>query len=103
MLRINIEKASLKNTKYRKIIYTDDNIQIVLMSLKSGEDIEKEIHEGSQFIRVESGNGWAKIGDRKVMLKDGVAITIPPGVEHYIKSTRGLKLYTIYSPPEHEV
>lgn len=103
MLRLNIEKETIKNKQYRKIIYTDKNIQLVLMNLYPGEEIEKETHVGSQFIRVEEGFGWATVGDKKFILKDGVSITIPPNTEHYVKSTQGLKLYTIYSPPEHDI
>ena len=101
---IDIEEATKRNTNYREVIYTDENIQIVLMGLIEGEDIPKEVHGGTQFIRVESGRGLAIVGGKKYKLEDGSSITIPPHHEHYIKnnSSEMLKLYSIYSPPEHD-
>jgi mannose-6-phosphate isomerase-like protein (cupin superfamily) len=105
---INIENETLKNTNYRKVINTNKTQQIVLMSLQPGEDIPIEIHSNtSQFIRVEKGTGVAFIGKlatKKIKLKDGVSLTVPPKTWHYIKNTSqkdDLKLYSIYSPPEH--
>lgn len=100
----NIESETISNIQYRKVISTDKHMQLVLMSLNPGEDIPEEIHKGSQFIRVEAGKGFAIIGGKKKLLKDGVAVKIPAGTKHYIKNTSRdarLKLYTLYSPPEH--
>ncbi len=101
---LNIEKETQDNANYRKVIYTDSNIQIVLMNLQPGEDIPKETHSGTQFIRVEGGWGEAIVSDKVYTLSDGMVITIPPFNEHYIRNTSGipLTLYSIYSPPEHE-
>ena len=101
---VNIEKATIKNVNYRKVIYTDENIQIALMGLIEGEDIPFETHYGTQFIRVESGRGLAIVEGKKYNLEDGSSITIPPHHKHYVKnnSKEILKLYTIYSPPEHK-
>ena len=101
ILNVNIRHETITNQDYRKILYTDVNMQVVLMSLPAGQHIPEETHVGSQFIRVELGAGWAIIGDIKIMLDEGIAVTIPPNVKHYIHSTSGLKLYTIYSPPQH--
>ena len=103
MYRQNIESDTVANTLYRKVEYTTPQMQLVLMSIPNGVDIGSEIHpKTTQFVRVESGTGVAVIGDRKVYLKDGVAIVIPPNTRHNIKSTsQNLKLYTLYSPPEH--
>jgi mannose-6-phosphate isomerase-like protein (cupin superfamily) len=102
----NIEKETLKNNNYRKVLYTvKGKNQLVLMSLNPGEDIPEEVHTNiSQFFRVESGKGYAKIDDKRYMLKDGFTIIIPPGSKHYIKNTsknQKLKMYSIYSPENH--
>lgn len=99
----NIETKTIKNKNYRKVVYTDKNIQIVYMSLNANEDIPREKHTHiSQFIRVEAGTATVEINNKKYNLKDGDAIVIPPGTWHYVKNTGDyLKLYTIYSKPEH--
>src|SRR4030067_1216452 len=106
-----IEDETLRNTNYRQVIYTG-KFQLVLMSLMPGEDIPEEVHmELDQFIRVESGKGTLTLwkGDLSTnadeyLLEDGVSVFIPAGIRHYIKNTDSkdpLKLYTIYSGPEH--
>ena len=102
----NIEKETLKNNNYRKVLYTVKNqMQLVLMSLNPGETIPDEVHPNlSQFMRVESGKGRAIIGNKKYLLKDGITIIIPPGTNHFIKNTSKidkLKLYSIYSSDHH--
>ena len=105
-LAINIEESSLLNPTFRYVIYTDDNMQIALMSLLPGQDIDMEIHQGvTQFVRIELGFGKAIIGNNEVDLSNGTAITIPPGTSHKIVNTSRdmpMKLYTIYSPPVHD-
>lgn len=102
MFKGNIEQLTINNTYYRKVLNTTPNQQLVLMALKKTEDIPKEKHHGTQFIRVEEGTGYAIIGGHKYKLSDGIVVVIPPHTWHYIKATSNLKLYTIYSPPEHE-
>ncbi|MBI2635191.1 MAG: cupin domain-containing protein [Parcubacteria group bacterium] len=100
----NIEKASLENENFRQVLYTAKNSQLVLMSLKPGEEIGEEIHALDQFIRVEKGAGKAILDDIEYIIEDGSAIVIPAGTKHNIINTSAdaeLKLYTIYSPPEH--
>lgn len=104
----NIEKDTINNTNYRKVISTQANIQLVLMSLKPNEEIGNEIHENiDQFFRIEKGKGKAiiKTGDKyeEFELTDGNIIIIPKGTYHNIINTGSddLKLYTIYSPPNH--
>ena len=101
---LNIEKATLKNNHFRKVIYTDKKQQIVLMSLKEGEFIHKEKHNGTQFFRIESGIGIAKVNGKTIKLKDGISLSVPGGVFHEIINTskEPLKLYTVYSPPQHK-
>lgn len=102
-LVINITEATIKNKYYRHVIHTTRDMQLVLMSLRPGEDIPGEIHEGTQFVRVESGQGEVTIDNIIYPLKDDTSISIPPGHWHYFKATGpdDLKLYSIYSPPEH--
>ena len=104
MFSLNIEKKTVKNTNYRKVVYTDKFQQLALMCLLPGEDIPLEKHNGTQFFRVESGNGLATVGKSKKKLKDGISFIIPKNTHHYVVNTsksNPLKLYTIYSPPQH--
>jgi len=102
---LDIEKATLENTYYRRVLYTTKENQIVLMSIPPGEDIPCEIHHNiTQFIRIEAGQGEARIGKNVYNLKDGIALDIPAGAAHQIINTSSvetLKLYSVYSPPEH--
>lgn len=101
----NIEKETLKNNNYRKVLHTGKHIQLVAMSLKPGEDIPFEVHEGhDQFIRVESGSAKVVIGKKAFNLKDDDVVIIPAGHRHYVcndSKFKPLKLYTLYAPPEH--
>lgn len=101
----NIERDTLSNEDFRRVLFTGRNTQLVLMTLKPGEDIGRETHdEHDQFIRVEGGRGVAMLGGKEHALSDGVAVVIPAGVEHNIINTSAdsaLRLYTLYSPPEH--
>lgn len=101
----NIEKVTLENQLFRKVLYTAHNSQLVLMSLKPGEEIGKEIHNLDQFIRCEAGNGKAILDGVEHDLSDGYAIVVPSGAEHNIvntSATEPMKLYTVYSPPNHK-
>lgn len=101
----NIERETLSNEDFRRVLFTGRNTQLVLMTLKPGEDIGRETHEEhDQFIRVEAGRGVAMLAGKEHPLSDGVAVVIPAGVEHNIINTSAdspLRLYTLYSPPEH--
>lgn len=104
MFSINIEKITLKNNHYRKVLYTDPQQQLVVMSLSPGEDIPQESHNGSQFFRIEEGNGVALVKKKRVILKDGTSLIVPKNTKHTIKNTsktNSLKMYSIYSPPQH--
>jgi mannose-6-phosphate isomerase-like protein (cupin superfamily) len=101
----DIEQITMDNNSYRKVLYTGTRQQFVLMSITPGDNIPKEIHpDTDQFIRVEEGNGLAIVEGINYELKDNIGIIIPAGKEHEIKNTgsTNLKLYSIYSPPEHE-
>lgn len=102
----DIEELTLNNSNFREVLYTAKNSQLVVMSLKPGEDIGLEVHEdGDQFFRFEKGTGTAIINDSKYDISDGVSLVIPQGASHNIintSETEDLKLYTIYSPPHHK-
>jgi mannose-6-phosphate isomerase-like protein (cupin superfamily) len=102
---VNIEKKSLDNKYFREVLFTGPHSQLVVMSLVPGEDIGLETHHGvDQFIRVEAGKGKAILNGKEHNLEDGSAVVIPSGTKHNIVNTsrtEPLKLYTIYSPPQH--
>lgn len=102
--KANIEKLTLENRRFRKILFTTNQMQLVLMSLEPGEEIGREKHSGiTQFIRIEKGKGLAEVGSKRYRLKDGDCIIIPSGKYHNIINTgkNRLKLYTLYAPPAH--
>lgn len=101
----NIEKETLENENFRKVLYTGKNSQLVLMSLKAGEEIGMEVHEeNDQFFRFERGKGKVLIDGNEYEVMDGSAIVVPAGAEHNIMNVGDddLKLYTIYSPAHHK-
>jgi mannose-6-phosphate isomerase-like protein (cupin superfamily) len=102
----NIEKATLENNYFRKVLYSGKHSQLVLMSLKPKEEIGLEIHaENDQFFRFEKGQGKCIIDNNEYLVEDGSAIIVPAGAEHNIiniSETDELKLYTIYSPAHHK-
>lgn len=100
----NIEKLSIENECFRKVLYTSKNSQLVVMSLKPGEDIGEEIHQLDQFIRCEAGVGKAVLDGVTHKISNGFSIVVPAGAKHNIintSSSEALKLYTVYSPPNH--
>lgn len=101
----NIEKLTLENQDFRRVLYTAKNSQLVLMSIAPGDDIGAEVHDLDQFLRIESGDGKAMLNGIEYPVSDGTAIVVPAGLEHNIintSETEFLKLYSIYSPPEHK-
>lgn len=105
-LKIAIEKSTLENDNFRKVLYTSSHSQLVLMCLKPKEEIGEEIHEeNDQFFRFESGHGKCLIDGNEYTVSDGDAVIIPAGAKHNILNTddaKELKMYTIYSPPHHK-
>ena len=103
----DIEKLTLENTDYRRVIFTGNYSQLVLMSIPVGEDIEFEIHPYvDQFFHFEAGNGEIRLGKdqtTRFTVKDGSGVVIPANTYHYVINTgdSALKLYSIYSPPNH--
>jgi len=103
---INIEKETLENENFRKVLYTAKHSQLVLMSLRPNEEIGMEVHpDNDQFFRFEKGEGKVIIDGNEYLVSDGSAIVVPAGAEHNVintSSTEPLKLYTIYSPAHHK-
>lgn len=99
----NIEKLSLENDNFRKVLYTDKNSQLVLMSLLAKEEIGEEVHDVDQFLRVEKGSGTAILNDISHEITDGSVIIVPAGTKHNIVNlgSDSMKLYTLYMPPHH--
>jgi mannose-6-phosphate isomerase-like protein (cupin superfamily) len=104
--KTNIEKDTLENRKFRKVLYTGIHSQLVLMSLRPKEDIGMETHaENDQFFRFEAGLGKVIIDGNEYEVGDGVAVIVPSGAKHNIiniSDSKELKLYTIYSPAHHK-
>ena len=104
--KTGIEKETLNNSDFRRVLYTGKYSQLVLMTLKPGEEIGMETHGNvDQFFRFEEGEGKVTIDDNEYKVKDGDASIVPAGAKHNVvntSKTKHLKLYTIYSPPEHQ-
>ncbi len=100
-----IEKLTLENSNFRQVLFTGKKTQLVLMSLKPGEEIGEEVHDKvDQFFRFEAGEGKVIIDEQEYEVKDGDAVIVPAGSKHNIvnvSSSEDLKLYTLYSPPNH--
>ncbi len=101
----NIEELTLKNTYFRQVLFTASHSQLVLMSLKPGEEIGMEVHDKvDQFFRFEKGQGKVVLNGEESAVSDGFAVVVPAGTQHNVintSQTGELKLYTIYSPPNH--
>lgn len=101
----NIEKDTLENTNFRKVLFTAKGMQLVLMSLKPNEEIGEEVHSDvDQFFRIEQGTGKVVLDDEEFEVTDGFVFVVRAGAKHNvinISSDVELKLYTIYTPPEH--
>jgi mannose-6-phosphate isomerase-like protein (cupin superfamily) len=102
----NIEKDTLENENFRKVLYTSKHSQLVLMTLQPNEDIGMEVHsDNDQFFRIEKGTGKCVIDGNEYNITDGTAIIIPAGAQHNVTNTSAtepMKLYTIYSPAHHQ-
>ncbi len=100
----NIEKETLENEFFRKEVFTGEHLQMTVMSLLPGEDIGEEVHNDTdQFLRIEQGTGKAIIGDQEYVVEDDFVIIIPAGMKHNVINTGTIpmKMYSIYTPPEH--
>jgi mannose-6-phosphate isomerase-like protein (cupin superfamily) len=104
--KANIEELTIENSNFRKVLYSGEQMQLVLMSLKPGEDIGTEIHpDNDQFFRFDAGSGKVLINETEYEVTDGDAVIVPKGAEHNIintSETEDLKMYTIYAPAHHK-
>jgi mannose-6-phosphate isomerase-like protein (cupin superfamily) len=99
----NIEALAIANSDFRRVLYTAEHSQLVLMALLPAEDIGAEVHTLDQFFRIEEGTGEAELDGVRTPLHAGSAVLVPAGTRHNIVNTGAdpMKLYTIYSPPNH--
>ena len=101
----DIEELTESNKDFRRVLYTGKHLQLVLMSLKPGEEIGEEVHDThDQFFRIEKGKGEVLIDGVKTKVKADFAIIVPAGARHNVINTgdKSLKLYTLYGPPDHK-
>jgi mannose-6-phosphate isomerase-like protein (cupin superfamily) len=101
----DIDKATVANEDFRRVLYTGKNLQLVLMTLQPGDEIGEEVHEDrDQFFRIEQGEGEIHIDGTANRVEDDFAVIVPAGARHNVINTGGspLRLYTIYGPPEHK-
>ena len=100
----NIERQTVANQDFRRVLYTGKNLQLVLMTLQPGDEIGEEVHEDrDQFFRIEEGEGVITIDGVEKRVEDDFAVIVPAGARHNVinRSSAPLRLYTIYGPPEH--
>ena len=100
----NIEDLAVKNSEFRRVLYTAKHCQLVVMALKPKEDIGAEVHKLDQFFRVEEGTGEAVLNGIRTPIHAGFAVIVPAGTDHNIINTGdvAMKLYTLYAPPNHQ-
>ena len=102
---INLESATTENGDFRRVLYTGQNLQLVLMSIPPGGEIGEEVHEThDQFFRVDAGEGEVTIDGEATRVGDGWSAIVPAGARHNVRNVGqvDLKLYTLYAPPEHK-
>jgi mannose-6-phosphate isomerase-like protein (cupin superfamily) len=99
----DMETLAVKNDDFRQVLYTAKHSQLVLMSLKPQEDIGAEVHQLDQFFRIESGSGEVVLNNVRTPIRAGFVVVVPAGARHNIINTGSapMKLYTLYSPPNH--
>ena len=101
----DIEERTRTNKDFRHVVYTGNHLQLLLMSIRKGDEIGSETHaDHDQFFRVERGKGEVVINDESTKIRKGDAIIVPAGAKHNVINTgnKSLKLYTLYAPPEHQ-
>lgn len=100
----DIEKRTVENEDFRRVLYTGHHLQLVVMTLQPGDEIGEEVHtDRDQFFRIEEGEGVVDIDGVSNAVREDFAVVVPAGARHNVRNTSGapLKLYTIYGPPEH--
>ena len=105
-LSLPVVNLARENDEFRKVLWTGEKTQLVLMAIPEGGEIGGEVHEGhDQLLYFVAGSGMAKIGETECDVADGDVSIVPSGVFHNFRNigTGMLKLFTTYSPPEHEL
>ena len=100
----DIEELTENNSDFRRVLYTGNNLQLVLMAIQPGEEIGEEVHDDrDQFFRIEKGTGEVWIDGNRSKVKSDDAVIVPAGARHNIVNTgdEPLRLNTLYGPPEH--
>ncbi len=100
----DIGRLTESNIDFRRVLYTGQHLQLVLMTLASGEEIGSEVHQDrDQFFRVEAGDGEITIDGTTHRVTADFAMIVPAGARHNVRciGSAPLKLYTLYGPPEH--
>jgi mannose-6-phosphate isomerase-like protein (cupin superfamily) len=99
----NIEATAVANNEFRRVLYTAQHCQLVVMALKPKEEIGAEVHKLDQFFRVEEGDGVVVLDGVTTAITSGFAVIVPAGAKHNIINTgsKPMKLYTLYAPPNH--
>lgn len=101
----DIDRLTVENKDFRRVLYTGKHLQLVLMALRPGEEIGEEVHDDhDQFFRIEKGEGEVWIDGQRTKIKADDAIIVPAGARHNVVNTgdKKLKLYTVYGPPDHK-
>ena len=100
----DIKKSAKENDNFRKVLFTTNRSQLVLMSLQPGEEIGREVHDGDQVIYIVAGEGFASVGEKTTDIDKGSVLFIPAGVPHNVGNTddEAMKLFTVYAPPQHK-
>ncbi len=101
----DIEELTEANEDFRRVLYTGEYLQLVLMTLQPGEEIGEEVHvDRDQFFRIEEGEGIIDIDGRENEVEDDIAVIVPAGSRHNVRNTgdEPLRFYTLYGPPEHK-
>ena len=101
----DIEDLTEANEDFRRVLYTGEHLQLVLMTLQPGEEIGEEVHsDRDQFFRIEEGEGAIDINGRENRVEDDFAVIVPAGARHNVRNigSEPLRFYTLYAPPEHK-
>ena len=101
----DIDRLTVDNKDFRRVLYTGKHLQLVLMALRPGEEIGEEVHDDhDQFFRIEKGEGEVWIDGQRTKIKADDAIIVPAGARHNVVNSgdKKLKLYTVYGPPDHK-
>jgi mannose-6-phosphate isomerase-like protein (cupin superfamily) len=104
MEHFTIATVAEQSADFRRVLWTGDHAQLVIMTIPPGGEIGQETHEGTdQILTFVSGTGEAVVAGETKQVAQGDLVVVPAGTEHNFRNTgvNPLVLYTVYSPPEH--